>query len=172
MDTPSPPSPLPTRPPELGSRGRWYVRIPVKIFIFLLVTFLVCFPYPGQFARHFHRICNMQEMIDPAAPELDAWESQLRERIENDPSFAMTPLGPISMPAAAHAQWIVERFVLENVKYEWDWNLWGSADYMPSVHEMFEKAKEFDGQVKEDCDGRAVMAASLMKRLGYEPTIV
>ncbi|HUN80632.1 MAG TPA: hypothetical protein VMV81_03900, partial [Phycisphaerae bacterium] len=167
MDTPRPNlPPIPQR--KAPSSGRWYLRIPAKIFILLAVIFVVCFPYPRQFARHLHRIRNMQEMIEPDAPELRPWVDELSARIAKAPQTQ--PSAQIS--AERISQHEVERFVYEHVKYEWDWNLWGSADYMPTVHEMFEKAKEFGGQVKEDCDGRAVMAASLMKSLGYQPRIV
>jgi hypothetical protein len=38
---------------------------------------------------------------------------------------------------------------------------------------MFTKASQTpDGQVYEDCDGRAVVAASLMRRLGYQASLV
>lgn len=167
MDTTQPTLP-PGRPPNATRPGRWYLRIPIKILILLLVTFFVCFPYPRQFARHLHRIRNMQEMIEPDAPELRPWVDELYVRIAQAPSTQ-----PATQQAVERlSQHEVERFVLDHVKYEWDWNLWGSADYMPTVHEMFVKAKEFGGQVKEDCDGRAVIAASLMKRLGFEPRIV
>lgn len=168
MDTPSPRQTSKNPGPSPRTRGRWYLRIPIKVVILILVTFFVCFPYPRQFARHFHRIRNMQEMIEPDAPELTPWVDELNA------SMAKLPQSQPSTPRAITRieQHEIERFVLDHVKYEWDWNLWGSADYMPTVHEMFEKAKEFGGQVKEDCDGRAVMAASLMKRLGFEPRIV
>jgi hypothetical protein len=68
---------------------------------------------------------------------------------------------------------IVEKFVYEKVPYDWDWNTWGVADYMPTVAEMFESAGKYpDGQIREDCDGRAVMAASLLRRLGYEAQLL
>ncbi|MCB9863862.1 MAG: hypothetical protein H6820_10945, partial [Phycisphaerales bacterium] len=89
---------------------------------------------------------------------------------------------PASQPADRHwndalspkrVQKEVERFVYEKVKYDWDWNVWGSADYMPTVAEMFENAKNDPGGViHEDCDGRAVMAASVLRRLGYQSSIV
>jgi hypothetical protein len=43
---------------------------------------------------------------------------------------------------------------------------------MPTVAEMFANAAAKDGVVREDCDGRAVIAASLMRRLGYNAKLV
>ncbi|MEK6644221.1 MAG: hypothetical protein AABZ08_09945 [Planctomycetota bacterium] len=160
-------------PPILSARkrgrwSRWYVRIPSKVAIFLCVVLFVCFPYPKQLIRNVEHLRNMQAMIEPNAPELVPWEAELRKRLARRASSQ--PNEPHIAPRGVQQE--VERFVLEKVMYEWDWNLWGSADYMPTVHEMFEKAKEFGGQVKEDCDGRAVMAASLLRRLGYQATMV
>lgn len=162
--------------PAVTARGRWsrwYIRMPLKAAIFAVVTFFVLNPNPAQFARHVSHITNMQAMIEPDAPELRAWADRLQ-------NWAKTPAaGPATSQRAggaarstAEVQREIERFVLENVHYEWDWNLWGSADYMPTVGEMFARAKVEGGPVREDCDGRAVMAASLMKRLGYNPSLV
>ncbi len=59
----------------------------------------------------------------------------------------------------------VEAFVYTHVEYDWDWNTWGMADYLPTVTEVIRMGKE-------DCDGRAVIAASLLKNLGYDARIV
>jgi hypothetical protein len=59
----------------------------------------------------------------------------------------------------------VEQFVYKRVPYDWDWNTWGMADYFPSVDEVLRIGRE-------DCDGRAVVAASLLKNLGYDARIV
>lgn len=151
-----------------GRRARrWYVRMPLKWAIFGLVTFFVLFPYPRQFAQNLSHLRNMQAMIDPTAPQLESLqlklEQQLQKTAATQPALAKNP---------AFVLRHVERLVLDEVHYEWDWNLWGSADYMPTVAEIFEKAKETDGRLREDCDGRAVIAASLMKRLGYNATLV
>lgn len=137
--------------------------------MFAAVTFFVLFPDPFQFARHISRICNLEAMIEPAAPELGALEAELRSRIattrpvEGDPAAG---------GMARAVQRDVERFVLERVAYEWDWNLWGAADYMPTIAEMFGMAESSGGRLREDCDGRAVLAASLMRRLGHDARLV
>ncbi len=146
---------------------RWYVRMPLKGLAFALVTFFVLFPYPRQLARHISHIKNMQAMVEPQAPQLEKLQRLLDERLQNTAA---------TQPAATQNAVVmlrhIERLVLDEVKYEWDWNLWGSADYMPTVSEIFDKAAQTDGQIREDCDGRAVIAASLMKRMGYDARIV
>ena len=60
---------------------------------------------------------------------------------------------------------VVERFVYKKVPYAWDWDTWGVADYMPTVEEVLTAGRE-------DCDGRAVVSASLLRNLGYEAELV
>ncbi len=141
--------------------------MPLKWAAFALVTFFVLFPYPRQLARNLSHLRNMQAMIEPQAPQLETLQHELEQRLQKT---AATQPSLLKNPNVVLRH--VERLVLDEVHYEWDWNLWGSADYMPTVAEIFEKAKETDGQLREDCDGRAVIAASLMKRLGYDATLV
>lgn len=168
--------------------SRWYIRWPLKWAIFLIVTFFVLFPSPTQFARHVSHFRNLNAMIDPDYPQLASWADELRQRIERGQLYpamqpqsagvtpsenkmpATRPVQPLS-PASVQRQ--VEAYVLEHVQYDWDWNVWGSADYMPTVAEMFAQAAASpDGVMREDCDGRAVMAASLMRHMGYDASIV
>ncbi len=156
------------RLPSAGhARGAWpwYWRILVKCLVFTIVVLVVLFPDPFRLARHLAHVGNMEAMIDADAPELAALEQEVRSRIEALPP----PPGGIRTPGstARRAQREVQRLVYERVAYEWDWNLWGCADYMPTIAEIFAKAAESEGGVREDCDGRAIVAASLMRRLGH-----
>ncbi len=75
--------------------------------------------------------------------------------------------------AARRVQQEVAQLAYSEFRYAWDWEVWGVADYMPTIAELFAKAREspVDG-LREDCDGRAVFAASLMRRLGYDARVV
>jgi len=145
----------------------------LKLLILAAVTFVVLFPNPAQFVRQLRHLSNLQAMIDPKAPQLAKWEAEFRQRLahmQQPPAqypISLRPLGPRDVQQA------LQQFVYQKVKYDWDWNVWGSADYMPTVEEMFaQAARAPDGQMREDCDGRAVMAASLLRRLGYQSKIV
>jgi hypothetical protein len=174
MDTQSPANTPNLRPRRLAW-DCWYVRIPFKWVIFAVVCWFVCFPNPIQSFRHIEHLRNMQALIEPDAPELGAWIERITKELPKARPLAVSQAdgdGSSAKPISALViQQVVQEFVLENVKYEWDWNLWGASDYMPTVQEMFEKARESGGEVREDCDGRAVIAASLMAALGYKPTI-
>ena len=151
--------------------------------VLLTVTFFALFPNPVQFVRHLTHLSDMNAMIEPDAPGLSAWDEEFFDHLEKrkkellqsgfsgaDEEQATSPPKELS---ARQVQGEVERFVYEKVQYAWDWDVWDSADYMPSVSEMFAQAESSeDGQMREDCDGRAVIAASLIRRLGYESALV
>ncbi|MCO6436269.1 MAG: transglutaminase domain-containing protein [Phycisphaerae bacterium] len=144
----------PARAPRILflNRLRPLLRLPLKGLLFLVALFLVCFPYPDQFVRHAARWRSPQALVEPDNPGLEPLVEELRPRLENvtDPHQVLG---------------VVERFVYEKVPYDWDWNTWGAADYIPTVTEILAKGRE-------DCDGRAVLAASLLARLGYDAQIV
>jgi len=131
---------------------RWYTRLPLKWMILGFTTLFVCFPYPGLTLRHVRHWMNPDALIEPDAPSLQPWVEELRPK-----------LSPELPPRDALR--LVEKFVYEKVPYEWDWNTWGLGDYLPTVAEVIAKGKE-------DCDGRAVIAASLLRNFGFKSRIV
>jgi hypothetical protein len=133
------------------NRLHWYVRWPCKWAAFAIVYFIVCFPYPSLFIRHVRHWSNPNALIEPDAPALQPWVQELRTMpAESDPRAVLKR---------------VQQFVYNHVPYDWDWNTWGLVDYMPTVTEVVE-------QGREDCDGRAVIAASLLRNLGYNARLV
>jgi hypothetical protein len=131
---------------------RWYIRLPIKWLLFGLAVLAVCFPYPRLLVRHLGHWRNPNALLEPDAPALGPLIKELESRLEEG-------LDPFE------AQVLVEEFVYEKVPYDWDWNIWGTADYLPTVTEAIEKGRE-------DCDGRAVIAASLLRHFGYRAQIV
>ena len=131
---------------------RWPWRIPIKWAVFGLIVLGVCFPYPSRFIRHVRHWRDPNALVEPEAAALQPLWEELRSRLIVD-------LQPKEILET------VERFVCAKIEYEWDWNTWGTADYLPTVTEAVEKGRE-------DCDGRAVVAASLLRRLGFNAEIV
>ncbi len=131
---------------------RWYKRLPCKWAILGLTLFLVQFPYPRLAWRHFSRLGNPNRLIQPDAPALQPWLEEIRASLPSD------------LPPREALQ-RVQEFVYAKVPYEWDWNTWGLADYFPTVEEVV-------AQGKEDCDGQAIVAASLLRNLGYDARLV
>jgi len=163
--------------PRKSRCSRWYLRMPLKWVLFGIVCFFVCFPHVGLFRRHIARLRNLQSLIAPDVPEIAVLQEELLadwNKYQAAPPAAASQAA--SQPDSKSAQLVlrtIERFVYHKVVYAWDWDLWGNADYVPTVQEMFaEPSWKQRGVCYEDCDGRAVMAASLMKRMGYDASLV
>ncbi len=131
---------------------RWYVRLPIKWSVLGFTVLAVCFPYPGRLVKHIQHWRDPNALIEPDSPAIQPLVEELRLRLAGD-------------PPPREALMLVERFVYEKIPYEWDWNTWGTADYLPTVEEVMEKGKE-------DCDGRAVLAASLLRNFGFNAQLV
>lgn len=136
----------------------WFVRLPIKLASFLVVLAVVLYPNPRLFLIWLHRIQNMNSVIDPTHPGLAPFVDDVRARVP-----AETPPGDVLA--------VVQEVVLKRVQYAWDWDTWGVMDYLPTVDEVLRKGRDgFDGRA--DCSGRAVMAASVLRRMGYDAEIV
>lgn len=130
----------------------WYARWPSKCAIFGLVLLFVCFPYPDRLVRHLSRWRDPNALIEPDNKALQPLMDELRPQIGADRSPKETLR-------------LVEQFVYRKIPYDWDWNVWGTSDYIPTVSEVLEKGRE-------DCDGRAVLGASMLANLGFKAELV
>lgn len=129
---------------EMRSLGR----VPIKVLLFAGVLLVVLFPSPDMLLRQIHRLRHLDQMIEPNAPGLAEVAADLGSRLD----ASLTP---------RQVQKRVEKYVHETIPYAWDWDTWNVVDYIPTVPEVLEKRRE-------DCDGRAVLAASLLRRLGQD----
>lgn len=131
---------------------RFLARIPLKAAILAGTVLFVCFPFPRLAIRHVRHWTDPNALIEPDSAALRPWVEELRPM-----------LATIVEPKAALKT--VEKFVYQKVPYDWDWNTWGLSDYLPTVDEVIAKGRE-------DCDGRAVVAASLLANFGFKARIV
>jgi hypothetical protein len=127
---------------------RWLVK---GAFVGATVV-VVLFPKLWLLPVWIGRLEHMGEVLDPNCPALAPLEAQV-----------LAIEGPVA--GLADVLVPVERAVYEHVPYAYDWETWGVMDYLPTVAEVFAMGRE-------DCDGRAVVAASLLQRLGYEAWLV
>lgn len=130
----------------------WFGRWPLKLTTFMLGTAILLYPKVWLFPTWLERMGDLNSVLDPQHPELAALEQRVRDDLPDEPSPGNT------LEA-------VQRAVYERVPYGWDWEVWGVVEYLPTVAEVFE-------QGREDCDGRAVVAASLLRRMGYDAWLV
>ncbi len=131
-------------------KSRW--RVPIKCALLAMTVLMVCFPNPRRLIRHLQHYRNPSALIEPNAKSIEPWVQELAPKLSDD----IEPREALKR---------VERFVYDKVPYEWDWNTWGTADYLPTVGEVVAMGKE-------DCDGRAVVAASLLRRFGFKAELV
>lgn len=134
--------------------ARWFLRWPVKTALFLVVLVVVLFPNPFVLSEHINHLRRVDSLPDPDHPEISVLSAKLdrtlrEQQIADDQAMLQT----------------LERLVCREVHYAWDWDLWGAADYWPTTAEVF-------AQGREDCDGRAVVAAALLRHRGIDARIV
>lgn len=132
--------------------SHWTRRVPIKIALMAIVVLLVCYPDPRYLWWNIQHWRAPNDLIDPEAVLLRPWMAELR------PSMKQADAGPDALK-------LVETFVYRKVPYAWDWDTWGVADYMPSVDETILAGRE-------DCDGRAVVAASMLRGFGFQADLV
>lgn len=130
----------------------WPVRLPIKWALFGLTLLAVLFPYPGRLLSHLRHWRDPNALIEPEAPAIQPLIDELRPQLN----------GQLS---AKDTLKTIQDYVYKRIPYKWDWLTWGVADYLPTVDEVIEMGYE-------DCDGRAVVAASLLTHFGYHAEIV
>lgn len=166
------------------ARRRW--RWPLKVCVALAMTTLVLFPRVDLLVRNIGHWSRLDALIEPEAPGLAALEGRVRERLAargvgkgseagGEPSLPLRgleetggpllPLRALKELPSAEVLAVTQRVVEEAIPYAWDWDTWGVADYVPTVGETL-------GKGREDCDGRAVVAASLLRRMGYDARLM
>jgi hypothetical protein len=125
-------------------RPAW-LRWPIKTLLFAAVVLLTLFPKLWLVPTWLARLRNMNALVQPEHPGLAPLEEVARARAaQRDPADLLA---------------VVQELVYERIPYAWDWDTWGVMDYLPTTAEVLEKGRE-------DCDGRAVLAAALLRRMG------
>ena len=105
------------------------------------------FPHPVLFFREVQRIGNVDGLIQTNLAAM----AQINRDI--DALLATNTVKLTEFKA-------VERFVYQRIRYQYDWDNWGNLDYWPTVAEVLERGRE-------DCDGQAVLAASILRARGF-----
>lgn len=130
----------------------WLVRGPTKSIFLSFVVALTCYPRFWLLPRHLNHLRDLNSVLQPDHVGLAPLEAEVRAN-----------LPPNAKPPAALK--LVQEVVHRHIPYAWDWDTWGVADYLPTTAETLALGRE-------DCDGRAVVAASLLQRMGYKAWLV
>lgn len=144
------PSSHPSQPPS-RVRRRWrrpLLRLLLRFGLLLAVIYLCCFPNPLIPLSNLHRIRNLPSITDPDQTYAQKWITLFDRAVPPD-----TPAA--SLPEA------VQQFVYQNIPYAWDWDTYGAADHWPTLDELWYIRAD-------DCDGRAILAATLLRSRGLD----
>lgn len=136
---------------------RWLL----KAGVLMLVVGLTLYPKPWLLPPTLSRMANFDAAIDPDNPRVGALAAEVQRRFDE---FSLLRM----MPVERQEQFLlgyVQEVVYEAVPYAYDWENWGVALYVPTVDEVFERGRE-------DCDGRAIVAASILRRLNRDADVV
>ncbi|MEK7467188.1 MAG: transglutaminase family protein [Planctomycetota bacterium] len=114
-------------------------------FLFLL------FPHPGRAIREVRTLSDPNALIAPDDPAVAKLSSEVDASI------------PSTLDRPHQVAWI-EKFVEKRIVYANDWDQWWNVDYWPSPSETLASGRE-------DCDGIAVLTASLLRHRGFKARI-
>lgn len=123
-------------------------RWPAKLALLGAVVLFTLFPHPALLVRELQHLNDIESLIQPDLPEVAAMNREITAQLK---------------PEASRKEEFraVERYVYAHIRYEYDWFNWGNLDYWPT-------AKEAIDRQREDCDGQAIVAASVLRARGFK----
>jgi hypothetical protein len=122
-------------------------RFVIKTLLFVVVLGAVLFPNPVLLVRQIGHFRNHDALIEPNMAAM------------KDINAEIDKLMPTNAVPKDEFK-VVERYIYRTIKYQYDWYNWLNADYWPTATEVWQRKRE-------DCDGRAVLAASILRARGY-----
>ncbi|MBI5800028.1 MAG: transglutaminase domain-containing protein [Verrucomicrobia bacterium] len=122
-------------------------RSSLKLLLFAAVVLFALYPNPVLLVRQISHLLDMESLIQPDLPAMPEINRDIDQLLATN------------TPALTEFK-AVERFVYRNVPYQYDWHGWWNLDYWPTAAEVWERKRE-------DCDGRAVLAASILRARGH-----
>lgn len=122
-------------------------RAGLKLALLAAVVLFALYPNPVLLVRQVHHLLNMEQLIQPDLPAMPEINREIDRLIETN------------TPALTEFK-AVERYVYRRIPYQYDWHGWANLDYWPTAAEVWERKRE-------DCDGRAVLAASILRARGH-----
>jgi hypothetical protein len=126
---------------------KWPWRWAAKVGGFIVVLLLTFFPRLDLAGKYAMRLMDWDRLIDPNLAVMPAINAEIDRRLPAQPS-------PRQEMAA------VQAFVYEKIPYKLDWFNWSNVDYWPTAAEVWARKCE-------DCDGRAILGASILRARGF-----
>ena len=122
-------------------------RVIFKLALLAAVVLFALFPNPVLLIRQAGHLLDTESLIQPGLPAMSDINREIDQLIATN------------TPALSEFK-AVERFVYRRIAYQYDWHGWWNLDYWPTAAEVWERKRE-------DCDGRAVLAASILRARGH-----
>jgi len=127
---------------RLPNAWRWIL----KLIIAVVLLFFIIFPRPVLFIRQISRYTHPEELVDPDFPGIQEINQTLDSLLEQNPEQTELQL--------------IQSYIYTNIEYIHDWDQWHNSDYWASPAETWRTRRE-------DCDGQAILAVSIMRSRGY-----
>jgi len=126
--------------------------------VYLLTGFT---PNPLAWPNQINHRIALSETIQPDNPQIDILNSKFEIFYANEfVPLSSYPTNPVELEIYA-----VGRFVRHEITFSQDINNYLSWDYRPSISEVLERGSD-------DCDGIAIVTASLLTLRGYDSYVV
>jgi hypothetical protein len=130
------------------AKPRFIWRLTIKLVIFGCVLFVILYPNPVLFLKQMQNFLDLESLIQPDFSEIDLINREIDAVLPADAT-------------REHELNIIQRYVYHHIRYEYDWENWGNIDFWPTAEQVWARKKE-------DCDGRAVLAVSILRSRGFE----
>ena len=117
----------------------------LRVLLVFMITLFALYPSPSCLARQMIRVRDPRSLVEP--------KSRLIEDLCAERKISFKELNEI------------EPLIYRVLPYRFDYFSWLAADYWSTADEALKKGFE-------DCDGRAIVACSLLRSLGYEAYVV
>ena len=132
---------------EYVAHLRLFWQIPLKLCLLILFILLVLFPNPTLLLKQLSVYGNVDSLIQTDFDGIDQINQEITAVLPNN----------VTREQEFTA---VQRYVYEHIAYAYDWENWLNIDYWPTAAEVW-------NQKQEDCDGQAVLAASILRSRGF-----
>lgn len=133
-----------------GWKRAWVRRAVVKGGLFIALAVLVLNPNLKRAVMQVGHALSPESLIQTHFTAL----AQINREVDRE----------VRLDRGRHSEpKVIAKFVLKKIRYVSDYETWGNLDYWPTAEETWEKRQE-------DCDGRAVLAASLLRSRGFHST--
>jgi predicted transglutaminase-like cysteine proteinase len=127
--------------------GKFLARTLLKTLIFGMLAAVILNPNLRLAVKQIHHTLYPESLLQSNFPSCRV----INERID----------GLVADDAGRQPEIkLIEKFVCRNIRYVSDYENWSNAEYWPTAEEAWSRGRE-------DCDGRAVLAVSILRSRGY-----